>query len=233
MNKSQKILTKFESLKKENKIFETQSHIRNDNPLTLYTHRSADLSKNKYKTKEFSFYINNNLINRNDFYLNKTIKSELIQHKVNKLKNLILNNAHNSINNDLKNIKKDFLKQKEKICIKEENRKAHILTNLNARTEYNNHSVIMINKKIPQKEKNLKIFSPEHNFKKNKIVNKRKINNNQIKSSKNLKSKTNKTLNNSINNQIKYSYLAIEISNNNKFSPKKKANKKRKNSNIN
>ena len=233
MNKSQKILTKFESLKKENKIFETQSHIRNDNPLTLYTHRSADLSKNNYKTKEFSFYINNNLINRNDFYLNKTIKSELIQHKVNKLKNLILNNAHNSINNDLKNIKKNFLKQKEKIYIKEENRKEHILTNLNARTEYNNHSVIMINKKIPQKEKNLKIFSPEHNFKKNKIVNKRKINNNQIKSSKNLKSKTNKTLNNSINNQIKHSYLAIEISNNNKFSPKKKANKKRKNSNIN
>ena len=233
MNKSQKILTKFESLKKENKIFETQSHIRNDNPLTLYTHRSADLSKNNYKTKEFSFYINNNLMNRNDFYLNKTIKSELIQHKVNKLKNLILNNAHNSINNNYKNIKKDFLKQKEKIYIKEENRKAHILTNLNARTEYNNHSVIMINKKIPQKEKNLKIFSPEHNFKKNKIVNKRKINNNQIKSSKNLKSKTNKTLNNSINNQIKHSYLAIEISNNNKFSPKKKANKKRKNSNIN
>ena len=107
------------------------------------------------------------------------------------------------------------------------------MTNLNARTEYNNHSVSMINKKIPQKEKNLKIFSPEHNFKKNKIVNKRKINNNQIKSSKNLKSKTNKTLNNSINNQIKHSYLAIEISNNNKFSPKKKANKKRKNSNIN
>ena len=227
INKSKTILTEIKSLKIENKPIKTEPKMKKDNSVTPHTHRSVDISKTKYKKNKFPFYTNNNSINKDDSYINKTINIHLIKQKINNFRNKIFNNIHNSFNNNLKLIKKDFLKQKEKILIKEENMKKRILTNLNTKTNFNNHNIIMLNKKFTQKGKTLKIFTPENNFHKNKFINKRKINNNKVKSTKNSQSKIIKTEHNSINNQIKYKHLITKISTNKKLSQKEKGNKKR------
>ena len=206
---------------KENKYIKIKKEIRKHFSLTPNKNKTLDISENKNKEQRFFSHTNNNSINKDNSYINKTINSNLTRHKNQMIRDLLLKKSYN---NNIKKLKKDFLKSNEKTLKKEEDKKYNNLTYLKASTNFNK-TVINVNDKIStsnikhQRGKKIKLIISENNFHKNKFKDKNKMNHNKIRTTKNSQTKIIKTNNNSNNN--KYINLTNENSIINKYKPKK------------
>ena len=217
VNKSKQNLSKFDSKKKEkeNKYIKIKKEMRKHSSLTL-NNKTLDISENKFKEKRILSLTNNNSINKDNSYINKTINSNLTRYKKHMIKDLLLKKFY--INN-IKKLKKDFLKLSEKTLKKEEDKKYNNLTYLKTSTNFHKTNInTNTNNKIStsnikhQKGKKIKLIISENNFHKNKFKDKNKKIQNKVRTTKNSKTKIIKAVNNSNNDHNKYSNFTTENS---------------------
>ena len=190
--------------------------MRKHSSLTLNNNKTLDISENKLKEKRILSLTNNNSINKDNSYINKTINSNLTRYKKHMIKDLLLKKFY--INN-IKKLKKDFLKLSEKTLKKEEDKKYNNLTYLKTRTNFHKTNInTNTNNKIStsnikhQKGKKIKLIISENNFHKNKFKDKNKKIQNKVRTTKNSKTKIIKAVNNSNNDHNKYSNFTTENS---------------------
>ena len=132
----------------------------------------------------------------------------ITKHRKRMIRDLIMKK---SFNNNIQKLKKDFLKINEKALKKKKDKNSNNLIYL--KTSTNCHKTnIKINKNIStkikhQKGKEIKLFTPENNFFKNKFKNRNKNNivHNKVRSTKNSQIKISKTTN--ISNYNYESYI--------------------------
>ena len=216
-------ISKFKNLNKDYKIVKIKKEIRKHKSLTPITRKIYN-SNNTYREKRILFLIYNNSINKDNSYINKTIN---INDKNHIIKDFIIKKS-NSLINDIKKIKKDSSKMKEKILTFGEEKK---INNLNCFTTGTNIEKNIIHKKNISnrinnpKIKKMQLFTSENNFYNNKFINKKKINQDKVLTTKNSETKIIISLNNSKNNYKNLLNFTSENSNNNKYNHMKIINK--------
>ena len=213
-NTPNKIISKFNSnsLKKEKKFIKIKKEIVKRS-CTNEKNKSIDISEYSHKNKIFLSLLNNNSLNRDNSYINKTINGNLSKHQKQKIKDLLIRKSYN---NNIKNIKKNILKINEETLKKDNFKKHKNVTHFNTRTNFrnnNNYNKNIKNKIIHvnnQKEKNIKLTTSKNNFYNPKLKLEKNWNNHsKIKSTKNFEHKIINTTNNS-KNKTKHFILAPE-----------------------
>ena len=213
-NTPNKIISKFNSnsLKKEKKFIKIKKEIVKRSS-TNEKNKSIDISEYSHKNKIFLSLQNNNSLNRDNSYINKTINGNLSKHQKQKIKDLLIRKSYN---NNIKNIKKNILKINEETLKKDNFKKHKNVTHFNTRTNFrnnNNYNKNIKNKIIHvnnQKEKNIKLTTSKNNFYNPKLKLEKNWNNHsKIKSTKNFEHKIINTTNNS-KNKTKHFILAPE-----------------------
>ena len=193
-----KIISKFNSnsLKKEKKFIKIKKEIVKRS-FTNEKNKSIDISEYSHKNKIFLSLLNNNSLNRDNSYINKTINGNLSKHQKQKIKDLLIRKSYN---NNIKNIKKNILKINEETLKKDNFKKHKNVTHFNTRTNFRNNN--NYNKNIKNKiihVNNQKEIKLEKNWN----------NHSKIKSTKNFEHKIINTTNNS-KNKTKHFILAPE-----------------------
>ena len=199
-------------MKKEKKFIKIKKEIVKRS-CTNEKNKSIDISEYSHKNKIFLSLLNNNSLNRDNSYINKTINGNLSKHQKQKIKDLLIRKSYN---NNIKNIKKNILKINEETLKKDNFKKHKNVTHFNTRTNFrnnNNYNKNIKNKIIHvnnQKEKNIKLTTSKNNFYNPKLKLEKNWNNHsKIKSTKNFEHKIINTTNNS-KNKTKHFILAPE-----------------------